>query len=754
MPYLNRRSLIVAFAALVGCLTLAGLAVAITRAQSKDKRYAELRFSDDAAVAAALTHAVFASTTTQGAADLSRRFGAATVSAAAIDSLVRKQKLHYAAVLDESGRVLQTSSGMPDQAALVLRQSPAHIRAVLGGAGFSISSVLRGTGPTTTMEYVAKFATRHGTRIVVDGFHPAAIAGLVSGYLAQIPNHDQVDSYLVDERENAIASAIRGVATERPGIAPEVRRAVADDQRAITPASGPPRVVTTAPVQDTSWRVVSVTNRADLYSHLPGAATPLPWLIFAVLAGAVLAVIWLLVRLVRNASALEAANRGLEHSNVQLAHDALHDTLTGLPNRNLFLDRLEHSLQRARRTEGRQCAVAFLDVDHFKLINDSLGHTTGDRLLVALAQRLLTLVRPGDTVARLGGDEFTVLLDEIDGPDDAAAVIGRLTSGIGEPLSIDGREYFVTVSAGIATGGAGSWSEELIRDADIAMYRAKGDGRARLAVFDPQMHDLVVERAGIQNGLLQALRRGDIDVAYQPIIHLETGRVEAVEALARWQHDDGRMVAPVDFIAVAEESGLIGMLGRQVLEKACATMVDWHARGVVGADVKLWVNVSSRQLVADELIKDVSEVLAATGLAPESLRIELTETALMHDPEGARATMDRLGAAGVRFHIDDFGTGYSSLGQLNELSFEMLKIDRSFITRLDDVGEDNEVVRAIVGLSHSLGHRVVAEGVETEGQLRVLRGMGVDLAQGYLIARPLAAADAEAVLASPLALAA
>jgi len=420
----------------------------------------------------------------------------------------------------------------------------------------------------------------------------------------------------------------------------------------------------------------------------------------------------------------------------RLAHQATHDPLTGLPNRTLLLDRLDMALARSRR-HHRLLAVLFLDLDHFKVVNDSLGHSLGDRLLVAIAERLATALRPGDTVARFGGDEFVVLCEDLADPQDAVAIAERVNDAVSGAFTVDKAEVFVGMSIGIAMAeGSGADAESLIRDADAAMYRAKERGRARWVMFDNDMRASAVDRLDIENALRRALDRHELRVFYQPTICLASGRILGVEALLRWEHPERGLLLPGDFIAVAEETGLIVPIGAWVLDQACRQVQRWHASNPAMPPLVVAVNLSGRQLEHPRLADDVGRVLADTGIAPERVELEITESVLMDDVEMSRETLDRLKALGVRLVVDDFGTGYSSLSYLRRFPVDQLKVDRSFVDGLGTDPGDSAIVTAIVTLAHTLGLEAVAEGVETDGQLAELRRLECDKAQGFFMARP------------------
>jgi len=438
----------------------------------------------------------------------------------------------------------------------------------------------------------------------------------------------------------------------------------------------------------------------------------------------------------------------------QLQHRAFYDPLTDLPNRALFIDRLQHLFHRARRVLGNPLfAVLYLDLDRFKAINDSLGHQAGDELLVGTARRLERCLRPGDTLARLGGDEFTVLLDNITSEADAVSVADRIHEELADPLVVRGYEMFTSVSVGIALSSAGyECPEDMLRDADTAMYRAKAGGRARHQVFAGDMHQRAVSSLQIETDLRRALERREIVPYYQPIINLESGGIVGFEALARWRHPGLGLLTPDLFIPVAEETGLVVPIGEWILAEACRQVRAWQGKHPRWETLGISVNVSGRQLSQGGLAVAVQRALHETGLDPACLTLEITESALMHNLSAGAGVIQRLHAMSVALHLDDFGTGYSSLAYLHSFPVDALKIDQSFVTRMDRAPEHSAIVRAIVSLAENLGMEVVAEGVETHVQAEALRALRCRRAQGFLFARPIPADEAEALLASPLAL--
>jgi diguanylate cyclase (GGDEF)-like protein/PAS domain S-box-containing protein len=435
----------------------------------------------------------------------------------------------------------------------------------------------------------------------------------------------------------------------------------------------------------------------------------------------------------------------------QLRHIAFHDALTGLPNRSLFTDHLRLAVEAANGPGGHLFAVLFLDLDRFTVINDSLGHTVGDRLLVALARRLAGMLRAGDTVARLGGDEFAILLNNLPDPQSALRVAERVQQELKQPFNLSGHEVFATGSIGIALSATGySKVEDVLRDADTVMYRAKSQGKP-YEVFDMVMHARVVAQMTLENDLRRALERGEFCLHYQPIVALDTGRVSGFEALVRWQHPTRGLVAPGEFIPVAEETGLIVPLGLWVLEEACREMRRWHELSPLHAGLKLSVNLSGRQFAQPDLFERVTRVLLDARFDPRCLQLEITESVIVENAKLIDSTMGALRDLGVEIAIDDFGTGYSSLSYLHRFPIHTLKIDRSFISREGaNERECDEIVRTIVVLARNMGKDVVAEGVETEQQLARLRQLGCAYGQGYLFSRPRDAAATEALLRAGL----
>ncbi|NHC34047.1 two-component system response regulator [Scytonema millei] len=439
-----------------------------------------------------------------------------------------------------------------------------------------------------------------------------------------------------------------------------------------------------------------------------------------------------------------------EHKRTQerLFYQALHDALTGLPNRTLFLEHLQKALHRIIRNKDYLCAVLFIDLDRFKIINDSWGHAVGDRLLIAISHILKECSREVDTVARLSGDEFTILLEDLQDIQDAIVIAERLLEKLTAPIYLGECKVYIGASIGIVFGSVAYQTvNELLRDADIAMYRAKALGKGRYAVFDREMYDRTLHLSQLEIDLRTALERQEFILHYQPIISVTTGELTGFEALLRWQHPQMGSIDPADFIEIAEETGLIIPIGEWILQEACQQLYAWQQKFSTATSLYISVNLSSKQIQQFDLVEKLAKILDFTSLNGKNLKLELTETMLMDRGEKTIELLFQIKEQNIQLSIDDFGTGYSSLSYLHRFPIDALKIDRSFVSLIDAEGKNCEIVRTIITLAHTLGIKAIAEGVETSHQLAVLKKLGCDEAQGYFFGTPVNCQLVEAILA-------
>lgn len=422
-----------------------------------------------------------------------------------------------------------------------------------------------------------------------------------------------------------------------------------------------------------------------------------------------------------------------------ITHQAFHDALTGLPNRALFMEHLAMAMKRSRRRTGYHFAVLYMDIDRFKVINESLGHNTGDQLLLAFAKRLRTSLRDIDNLARFGGDEFVILLEDIENSDFALKVVQRLQKELQPPFHLEGNEIYAPASFGIVfDSGKYERPEEIIRDADAAMYHAKEAGRGQFQVFDPQLHVKIRELHQLETDLRKSIDGDAFELHYQPIVSLDSGAVIGFEALIRWNHPTRGLIQPDTFIPIAEETGLIIPIGRWVLKEACSDLMRWQNKINCDHPLFMSVNISSKQFLRPNLLEEIQQILSESGLPPEQLKLEITETALMENTDETVHLIEQLKKSGIKIVIDDFGTGYSSMSYLQQLPIDTLKVDRSFISKMSGISDENKkIVETIIALAHELNMNVVAEGVETREQHIVLSAMKCQLAQGFLFSKPL-----------------
>jgi diguanylate cyclase (GGDEF)-like protein len=714
----------------------------LANTQAKSRRDIETRLHARSVLAAALLDSLLQTDQQQGVPLYERGFGGARVSSRALDAA--RQQSTYVAVVDLAGHVLAASRGFTMQARLDLRISAA-MALVRAGDPYGLGNVLPYDG-AGVINFAVPFSTPYGKRVFLTGISPVALGRFLNLDLRKIPGVTGEHNYVIDGNDTVIASTN-----------PAIHAGYRIRQHAILSRSSGVRrgyYFDEAPLTNSTLRILLAAPESRLFASVTGWRKWLPWLIFAAFAVVAAMSLGLGSRLLRSAESelrevnarLAALNEDLEQANAALAHDALHDPLTGLPNRALLMDRLEHILERSRRDPAAACAVLFVDLDNFKLINDSLSHAVGDQLLIAIAERFEEVLRPADTVARIGGDEFVLVLDGPVHEPQATAVAERLLEVLAQPLDIAGHALVVNASIGIAFSTPGVSASDLLRNADIAMYGAKHRGKAGHALFDERMHRRVAERLSHENALRRAVEAALIEVHYQPIVELATGQIRGFEALARWPKDWPEL-PPLEFIPIAEESGLIAPLGLHVLRVALETLGSWRQAGLVADDVHMSVNISRRQLADPALPRQILSALGASGVPGGALRLEVTESTLMHEPEQMRRVVSQVRDQGVALYLDDFGTEYSSLASLLHFPLEALKIDRSFVRSLLSAAADSDaIVRGTIALAHGLGLQANAEGIEHPAELQRLTALGCEYGQGFLFSEPMEREQVESFL--------
>jgi diguanylate cyclase (GGDEF)-like protein len=730
-PSASRAWLLVA-ALLIGASLVGGLAYSVVHSQARARSDLEEEFGRRASSAARLTSAALASTTPQ---QFRETFdGPASGLVAAMRTFQSFDPDPRAAVLDADGRPLVTwpiGSAVGD-----LARTPT-VRAALRGR-LTVSDI--STERPRTIMLAVPFDTASGRRVGLQVLPADVIDGFASAYLAGAPAIAGGDGYLIDGSNRVLGSST-GIEPGR--VLPE--RALTDALR--TGASGDygDRRFAAASMPATRWRVVLTAPRAELLAPVEGSTERTAWLLFAAFVVALLALAAVALLALRRSAEI-AGLRERERAARRLAHEQLHDALTGLPNHALFLDRADQALA---VTRGRAVAVLFVDLDRFKRINESLGHASGDVLLKMVGERLAGAMRPVDTTSRFGGDEFLILCPDVDGLEDALEVAARVSAAFAQPFQVGGRSVPITCCIGIAgsLGGAPDGdAAALVLNADAALNRAKSRGPGSTDVFEVDVHGGALARLDTELALRAAIDAGQLRVHYQPIVALPDGAVRGVEAVVRWERPDAGLVPPAVFIGIAEESGLIAELGHHVLRTAMTDVAAWRSDGLIGPEFVLSVNVSAHQLSDGELPAAIAAELATWPLKPEQLWLELTESSVAHEPDVARRGIEALSALGVRVAIDDFGIGQSSLEQLvNTLSVDILKLDRSFIARLEDPRE-RAVAAAIAPMASALRMTAVVEGVETAAQADELAALGYPLAQGFHFGRPVEAARLRRIL--------
>jgi diguanylate cyclase (GGDEF)-like protein len=716
-------------------LVAAGLVVALGlqlhHTQAEGRKTLRQALDRRATLTARLIGSAFSASTNPAAAR--RLFGgpASTLPGAARRDAAGSPDARVA-VLDANGRVLAAA---PAHDPTLVRG--AYVRRALRGTP-ALSDRLRDRHGHDVVDYAVPFtATGGARRVLVVGGPVSIVRNFAAGFFASASALRRSEGYLIDGAGRPLAG------TTGPSAHPRAPNRAVSSALARSPAGNyGNRTYVAAGVPTSRWRVVLTVPSSALYASVDGAPRRAAWELFAAFTAAILALLGLGVGAARGARRLSASIER-EHAARRLAHERLHDPVTGLPNRTLFQDRVEHALAAARR-HGHAIAVLFLDMDDFKRVNDSLGHDAGDVVLREVAARVTGALRHADTVSRFGGDEFVVLCEDIE-HGDALRLAARIQDSLQAPVIVDDRQIPVSASIGVSVGGNGDTPSggDVVRDADVAMYRAKKRARGSIEVFDAALHRESIARLDAEVALRDAIANGELVVHYQPIVSLPGGALHGVEALVRWRRPTGELVGPDKFIPLAEDSGLIVELGDWVLRAALRETGDWARRGLIDDGFELHVNVSAVQLADTGLPGAVARALESWGRAPGRLCLEITESAAMADPVATQRTLERLHALTVTLAIDDFGVGHSSLGQLARvMPISILKLDRSFVAGMDG-SRDRSIVEAAASLARALGLSSVAEGVESGEQAGALADMGFSYAQGFHFGRPVAGADME-----------
>jgi diguanylate cyclase (GGDEF)-like protein len=646
-------------------------------------------------------------------------------------------------LLDRNGRVLAASRSRLRRDGGLLARSP-HLRAALGGRA-ALSDIFTWRSKRPMLELAFPVGSGARQRVVALGAPVQGIRDFADSFLAGASAVRGGQAYLPDGTGRLLATSGK----EANG-APIADRDLATALQRGRSGTYGNRTFASSPVPGTRWRMVLSVPTERLYASVAGPRRT-AWALFGAFSAAIVALLILGLTALRGARRLIILSEREQTARL-LAHERLHDALTGLPNRALFHDRVEHALAAVTRS-GQCIAVLFVDIDRFKRVNDSGGHELGDAVLLEVARRLQSAVRPADTVSRFGGDEFVVLCPDLPDAEKAMWVAARLRELFDEPVHVNGRELAINASIGVAAHCPTDPPRDvndLIRDADVAMYRAKEHGRGRVEIFDAQLHHDALERLDAEAALRRAIERDEFVLHYQPIVTLPDHRIRGVEALVRWQPEGGdRLIPPAEFIALAEETGLISPLGELILRAAMSEVGRWARLGAVDRYFVLSVNISARQLADPALPETVADALANWELPASSLCLEITESAVAVDPEAAQRMLARLQSLGVRLAIDDFGVGQSSLGQLSRaLPISVLKLDRSFIAGMSTT-RDRGIVLAAASLAAALEVTSVAEGVESPEQADALAEMGFTHAQGFHFGRPV---DGQQLLSSLLSL--